>query len=285
MLPFLIGIVLVALFAPMLIGGFNFSVEAFAIKLDRLDPIKGLKKIISLKSLIELIKAIMKFSLICICFVALVNYKLQDVFSLDQKAINLAVNESANTVLFTMLIISMPLILVSLIDVPFQIWDNAKQLKMTKQEIKDEMKDTEGKPEVKSKLKALQRELRKRRMMSNVAKADVVITNPTHFAVAIKYDEMRNPAPIVLAKGTNLVAEMIKKVAKANGVPFVSAPALARAIYFNVEIDEEVPSGLYVAVAKVLAYIYELRLYNKGDIDKPVLPSNLSIPKEFKTEG
>jgi flagellar biosynthetic protein FlhB len=282
LLPFLGIIVVIAIFAPMLIGGFNFSLEAINFKWDRLDPINGLKKMFSWKVAVEFLKAILKFSLVVLFSYLIFKKKIVAVFALDKAAINVAIYNFADILLAAGLVLALALVIIAMIDIPFQFWDHARQLRMTKQEIRDDLKDTEGKPEVRRKIKEKQRQLSRRRMMAKVATANVVITNPSHFAVAIKYDEAQMMTPIVVAKGADLIAEMIKKVAKANKVPFVAAPPLARALYYHVELDAEIPTGLYVAVAKILAYVYELELYNKGQGNAPTEPSELPIPKELQ---
>ena len=282
-LPFLCIIFFIALLASVVIGGFNFSMESINFKWDRLDPINGLKKMVSWKSVVEFIKAILKFVLVVGFSIVVFNIKIAQVFLMDKESINVSIASSLNILLYTGLILAFSLVLIALIDIPFQFWEHARQLKMTKQEVRDDMQDTEGKPEVKRKIKERQRELLKRRMISKVPTANVIITNPTHFAIAIKYDETNMKAPIVVAKGIDLIAEMIKKVAKANHVPFVEAPPLARALYYHVELDEEIPSGLYVAVAKILAYIYELNLYHNGQGNEPVQPREFTMPKELES--
>ena len=281
-LPFLIIALVITMFASVLIGGFNFSIETIAFKWERLNFLSGLKKMFSTKSLVELAKAVIKVGLMALFSIVIFRCKVTTVFSLDKEAINIAIYDSVGTLLFTGLVLALSLVIVAMLDVPFQFWEHAKKLKMTKQEIRDDYKDTEGKPEIKRKIREKQRELCKRRMMSKVPTANVVITNPTHFAVAIKYDETNMMTPIVVAKGADLIAEMIKKVAKANKVPFVEAPPLARALYYHVELDAEIPSGLYVAVARILAYIYELNLYNVGQGNAPILPNEFQIPKELQ---
>ena len=165
---------------------------------------------------------------------------------------------------------------------PFQLWDHSKNLKMTRQEIKDEHKNTEGKPEVKAKVRSMQREMAQRRMMAEVPKADVIITNPTHFAVALRYDAERMAAPVVVAKGVELVASQIRTVAVANGVPLFEAPPLARALYYSTEIDQQVPAGLYLAVAQVLAYVLQLKASGSGG-PVPLRPEDIEVPDDFYT--
>ena len=280
--PFLLLLLFISAVGPMLMGGINFSSEAIAPKLERLDPIQGIKKIISWRMVIELVKAVLKFILIAIAFLLVINVKKYDIFSLDELNVFISIPIAIKILFLALLAMASPLLFIVAIDIPFQIWNYSKQLKMTKQEVQDEHKDTEGKPEVKSKIKKAQMEIRKRRMMSNVPKADVIITNPTHFAVAIAYKEHSMQAPVVVAKGVDLISEMIKKVAKAHEIPIVSIPELARTIYYTVDLEDEIPTSLYVAVAKVLAYAFELKLYKNGEAEKPVLPDHYPIPDELK---
>jgi flagellar biosynthetic protein FlhB len=173
--------------------------------------------------------------------------------------------------------------LVAAVDVPFQLFDHARQLKMTKQEVRDESKDTEGKPEVKGRIRRLQQEFAQRRMMEKVPGADVVITNPTHFAVALKYDQEAMGAPVMLAKGTELTALRIRSLAGDNRVPQVESPLLARALYYNGELDKPIPSALYLAVAQVLAYVFQLR-QEQGVSDDPIVMTDVPVPSELRTQ-
>jgi flagellar biosynthesis protein FlhB len=183
---------------------------------------------------------------------------------------------------WTFLMLAASLILVALVDVPFQLWNHQKQLRMTKQEIKDEFKETEGKPEVKSKIRQTQMEISRRRMMAEVPKADVVVTNPTHYAVALRYDQKGMGAPRVVAKGADLVAAEIRELARKAGVPLFAAPPLARALYYSTRLDQEIPAGLYVAVAQVLAYVYQLRnARRQGRATRPLPPQDLPVPDEL----
>ncbi len=175
-------------------------------------------------------------------------------------------------------ILTSTLIVLALFDVPFQLWDHKRQLKMTQQEVRDELKETEGRPEVRGRIRQLQREMAQRRMMEEVPKADVIVTNPTHFAVALRYDADRMRAPIVVAKGADLVAANIRRVGREHDVPLVEAPLLARAIYFSTELEAPIPAGLYLAVAQLLAYVFQLKAYREfgGDIPQP--PDELPGP-------
>lgn len=181
--------------------------------------------------------------------------------------------------------ISASLILIALIDVPFQHWNHIRQLKMTKQEVKDEGKETDGNPEQKGRIRRMQIELSQQRMMQDVPEADVIITNPTHYAVALRYDQAGSGAPIVVAKGTDLIAQQIRMVGDANEIPILSAPPLTRATYYSTEIGEEVPAGLYIAIAQVLAFVFQLRRYNTRGGNKPhINTEGLPIPDELKRD-
>jgi flagellar biosynthetic protein FlhB len=183
---------------------------------------------------------------------------------------------------WSFVMISATLILVAAIDVPFQLWDHKRQMKMTRQEVREEMKETEGRPEVKGRIRSLQRELAQRRMMEEVPEADVIVTNPTHYAVALRYEQSRMLAPKVVAKGADLVAANIRKVGAENDVPLVESPLLARALFFSTELGQTIPAGLYLAVAKILAYVFQLRVYDSDGGEKPEFPTELSIPEEFQ---
>ena len=182
------------------------------------------------------------------------------------------------------LLIASTLILLAMIDVPFQLWQFRRDLKMTQQEVRDELKETEGKPEVKNRIRKLQMEMAQRRMMEAVPNADVIVTNPTHYAVALRYDSEKMIAPIVVAKGKDLIAANIRQVAEANDVPLVEAPMLARAIYFNTELQQAIPAALFLAVAQLLAYVFQLRAYREVGGDIPSPPSSYPVPEDFRYE-
>lgn len=279
--PFLLIVFVAICLGPSMLGGWVFSGQQITPKLERLDPIKGLKKMVSMKGFVELIKSILKILLVTGICAVLMWALFEEFMKLGQMPLMEGVSHSLGWVLFIFMTASSATIIITLIDIPFQIFDFSKQSKMTKQQVKDEFKETEGRPEVKSKIRSLQRQMAKMRMMDEVAKADVVITNPTHYAVALKYNESMS-APILVAKGMDLVAARIRDKAQEHDIPLVSLPPLARAIYFSTELEDEVPNGLYKAVAKVLAYIYQLRQYKRGKSSKPKLPKELDIPDEFQ---
>ena len=277
--------ILAALIAPASIGGWNFSAQAMAPKIDRLSPLKGLKRILGPQGLIELIKALAKFILIGTISV-LVLWSLRDqLLTLGMQELNVAMASLGELVLWVFLAISSSLLLIAAIDVPFQHWNHTRQLKMTKQELKDESKETDGNPEVKGRIRRLQVELSQQRMMQDVPDADVIITNPTHYAVALRYNQTGTGAPYVVAKGSDLIAQQIRNIGETNEVPILSAPPLTRAIYFSTELGDEIPSGLYIAVAQILAFVFQLRRYNNRGGNKPQLNTeDLPIPDEFKRD-
>ena len=282
---FLAITVLAALIAPTSIGGWNFSAQAFGVKLEKLDPLKGLKRILGPQGLIELVKALGKFILVGVISTFIIWGLRDQLLTLGMQEVEVAMAALGNIVIWGFLAVSSSLILIALIDVPFQHWNHIRQLKMTKQELKDEGKETDGNPEMKGRIRRMQIELSQQRMMQDIPQADVIITNPTHYAIAIRYDQAGNGAPTVVAKGADLIAQQIRTVADANEVPVLSAPPLTRAIYFSTEIGEEIPSGLYIAVAQVLAFVFQLRRYNKQGGNKPNLNTeDLPIPDELKRD-
>jgi flagellar biosynthetic protein FlhB len=285
LLPFFLVTVVAAVLASVVLGGFSFSAEALAPKLSKLNPVKGMKRVFSLKGLLELLKALAKFLLIGGVTILLMWQFLDDILGLSELALTQAVVRAGQLVGLSAVVLASTLILIALVDVPFQLWDHKRQLKMTRQEIRDELKETDGRPELKSRIRSLQRELAQRRMMEDVPKADVIVTNPTHFAVALRYDQMQMSAPRVVAKGTELVATNIRRIGSEAKVPVVESRLLARALYFNTEIGEYIPAGLYLAVAKLLAYVFKLRVYVMQGGEMPEVPDDLWVPEEFKTDN
>lgn len=282
---FLAVTVIAALSAPALIGGWNFSAQAMGIKTEKLSPLKGLKRIFGPQGLVELGKALGKFLLVGF-FGTIILWGLRDqLLTLGQQEVIPAMAELGYIVLWGFLAICASLILIVLIDVPFQKWNHTRQLKMTKQEVKDEHKETDGSPEVKGRIRRMQIQLSQARMMQDVPKADVIITNPTHYAVALRYDQSKSGAPVMVAKGADLIAQQIRMVGQHNDVPQLAAPPLARAIFYNTEIGEEIPAGLYIAVAQVLAFVFQLRRYRNRGGNKPHLNTeDLPIPDEFRRD-
>jgi flagellar biosynthetic protein FlhB len=281
MLPFLGFICLISLVGPGLIGGWAFNGELLFPKFERMDPLKGIARMFSMKGALELVKAIMKVGLVSAITFGVMSMVLDDLLTLPLQQIDDALTESGNMFLWCFIGFSSALLLVAGIDVPYQLWNHHKELRMTKQEVKDEMKESDGNPEVKMAIRRKQQEMTQSRMMSAVPGADVVITNPTHYAVALKYDHAKGKAPIVIAKGKDLIAAKIREIAKENGITVFSAPPLARALYASTDIDKEIPENLFVAVAQVLAYIYQLRRAIAARRPAPQPPANLPVPDEY----
>ena len=279
--PFFVISVIVALVSSVALGGWGFSVEALTPKLDKLNPLKGFKRMFSVRGLVELLKALAKFLLVAGVGIGLFMHYSSELIGLGYESVEAALAHAGEILAWCFLLLSATLILVAAADVPFQLWDHKRNLKMTRQEVKDELKDTEGKPEVKSRIKQMQREIAQRRMMEAVPDADVVITNPTHYAVALKYDDARMGAPVVVAKGKDLIAREIRERAIAAEVPIVSAPPLARAIFFSTELDQEIPAALYLAVAQVLAYVFQLRTAARHGGEVPPPPADIEVPEGF----
>ncbi len=282
---FFLLVTIAVIFSSVALGGWNFSGESLQPKGSRIDPIAGFKRMFSLKSLVELFKAIAKVLLVGSTAILAIYLLRPELMMLTSEAVRVAIDHALTIIAWAFLVISAAMIIVVLIDVPFQMYDYKKKLKMTMQEVKDEMKSTEGKPEVKSKIRQLQYEMSQRKMMKEVPTADVVITNPTHYAVAIRYDQSQSDAPIVIAKGVDFMALKIREVAQEYEVTVLESPALARALYYAAELDEEVPSGLYTAVAQVLAYVFQLRDPDQSrSVIRPPAEKELQIPPEFRRD-
>ncbi len=284
LVPILILVLLLSMIAPILMGGWVFSAQVLQPKFSRLNPLSGFKRMVSLKGFVEMIKSFLKFVLIASFSVWVLKSQLQALLALADAPVETAIQSGVTILIKSFIMISASLIVVAGLDIPFQLYEHNKTSKMTKQELRDEYKETEGKPEVKSAIRRAQQEIARRRMMSEVPKASVILTNPTHYAVAIIYKEKGNRAPVVVAKGKDLIAFQITKVAKEHRVPVISVPPLARAIYFSTKLNREIPRGLYVAVAQVLAYIFQLRgKHHEGH--RPDLLRNLPIPAELAKEA
>lgn len=274
MMPFFAVITLAALVAPMALSGWSFSTQAMAFKWDKLDPIKGMGRVFSARGLVELLKALAKFAVVLAVALGFLWFNLESILGLGGQYVQSALANAGEILLWAFLFMCCSLILIAVVDVPFQLWDHQRQLKMTRQEIKDEFRETDGNPEMKRKVREVRHALAQRRMMDELPRADVVITNPTHYAVALRYDQSKMSAPIVVAKGKDLVAMQIRDVATAHRIPIVSAPPLSRAIYHSTELQQRIPAGLFLAVAQVLAYAYQLR--------KRTGPARRSAAKEFR---
>lgn len=273
MVPLSVLLLAAVFLSAVAIGGWSFTASALAFKGERINPMKGIKRVFSANSLNELIKAMAKFLLVALISIVWLWMSLDDLLSLGREPISNAITHALKFAALSFVIVSAGLILISAADVPFQLWNYQKKIRMTRKEVRDEFKETEGQPEVKSKIRMLQQQVANRRMMEEVPTADVVITNPTHFAVALKYDEATMGAPRVVAKGKDFIAQRIREIAEANEVPLFSAPPLARALFRSAEVGQEITPGLYTAVAQVLAYIFQIdAAAKKAGVPMPVKP-------------
>ncbi len=280
--PFFLVVLVLAVGSSVALGGAAFSGESMTPKLSKLNPLKGIKRVFSLKGLLELLKALAKFLLVGSATGLVLWTSLDSFLGLSQMELGKAVSEMGSLIGGSFVLIASTLILIAMIDVPFQLWEHKRQLKMSRQEVREEMKDTEGRPEVKGRIRNLQREIAQRRMMEEIPKADVIVTNPTHYAIALRYDQENMLAPEVVAKGKGVIAANIRRVGLEHEVQLVESPMLARAIYFNTEIGEAIPAGLYLAVAKLLAYVFQLRIYRTDGGLRPEMPTDLTIPDEYQ---
>ncbi len=270
--PFIALMGILAIATPLALGGWAFSSEAMAFKLNRLDPIAGLKRIFSVKGLMELVKALGKFLVVTLFAGFFLMLKMDEFLGLGEESFLAALTHGAWLFGYCFLVMSSSLILIALIDVPFQIWDHSKKLKMTLQEVRDEMKETEGRPEVKSKIRAVQQEMAQRRMMEDVPSADVIITNPTHYAVALHYKPEQMAVPVIVAMGKDLMALRIREVASEHDIEIFEAPPLARALFAHGKIGQEIPADLYYAVAQVLAFVFQLQQAREQGLQTPERP-------------
>jgi len=269
--PLLVVAIIAVVFSSTILGGWTFNLS---VKPERMDPIKGVAKLFSLRSLGELGKALMKMVFIGAAAVFLLSGLADDILGLGLQEPKEAIKNSASLLVWFFFVVSLPLLAIAAIDVPWQLWNYHKELRMTRQEVRDEHKESDGRPEVKAKLREMQQAAANNRMMEKVPTADVIITNPTHFAVALKYDEARMAAPMLLAKGADNIAAKIRELANEHDVPIVESPRLARAVFASTDLDAEIPGGLYLAVAQILTYVYQLRSWETlgGEYPEPPEP-------------
>jgi len=284
--PIMISLLLAALIGPISLGGWLFSASSMAPKFSRMNPLSGLKRMFSTKALVELLKAFAKFTIVLFVALAVLSSDIADLQRIAHEPLETAIIHSIQVVGWSTLWMACGLIIIAAVDVPVQLWESHKKLLMTKQEVRDEHKDSEGRPEVKQRIRQLQREMSQRRMMAAIPNADVVITNPTHYAVALKYDPEKGGAPMLIAKGSDFLALKMREIAVANEVLLLESPALARSIYYSTELDQEIPGGLYLAVAQVLAYVYQIRQHRAGKGKRPdPLKDDLPIPDDLRRDS
>ncbi|MEO8019903.1 MAG: flagellar biosynthesis protein FlhB [Pseudomonadota bacterium] len=271
-LPILGATFVAALAAPLAIGGWNFSGQALMPQFSKLNPASGLGRMFSARGAVELGKGLAKVFVVALIAWTLLKGMTPQMMGLASEPLNGAIGHSATLAGYSLLVLCFGLVAIAAFDVPFQLWQHSRDLKMTREEVKEEYKESEGSPETRGRIREAQRALARGRMLHEVPKADVVVTNPTHFAVALRYDDQKMRAPIVVAKGTDLTAARIREIAAENGVPVIEAPPLARALYRTVDLGREVPAALYITVAQVLTYVYQLKAAIERGVKPPPTP-------------
>jgi flagellar biosynthetic protein FlhB len=270
-------LLVVAVLAPLMIGGWTFSTRSLAPNFERMDPIAGMARMFSMRGFIEVAKSLARFGLVATVAAVLLRQQFGEFTGLGAESTNTAVSHSLRLTGWAFIVMGGALGLIALIDVPLALWQHHRSLRMSRQELRDESKDTDGSPEVRGRIRRIQQDMAKKRMMADVPKAHVIVTNPTHYAVALRYDDDRMRAPVVVAKGVDLIALQIRKVAGAHAVPIVEAPPLARALHASCELGAEIPSRLYAAVAQLLTYVYQLKAAVSSGKPLPVRPQ-IDVP-------
>jgi flagellar biosynthetic protein FlhB len=283
--PILVTLLLAALIGPVALGGWLFAAGSMAPKFSRMNPAAGLKRMFSMHALTELLKALAKFTIILLVAIMVLAKDRADLLAIANEPMEMAIIHSVQLVGWSALWMSCGLALIAAVDVPFQLYSSKQKLMMTKQEVKDEHKDSEGRPEVKGRVRQLQREMSQRRMMTAIPEADVIITNPTHYAVALKYDPEKGNAPVLLAKGSDFIALKIREIGNQHRIEVLESPALARSIFYSTEIEQQIPAGLYLAVAQVLAYVYQIRQYQAGRGKRPEPLKDVPIPPDLQRDS
>lgn len=276
-------ILIAAFIGNTLLGGFNFSWEAAGPKASKMDPLKGFKRMFGLQALVELGKSILKVAVVMGVAYLLLNIYFMDIMALSLMSEPNNIESALYFLGWLFLGLCASVSIIAVVDAPYQMWNHTKQLKMSLQEIKDEHKNSEGSPETKGRIRRTQMQMSMKRMMQQVPTADVIVTNPTHYAVALKYDQGKFRAPAVVAKGVDEVAMHIRKIANEHKIPVLESPALARSIYYTTKLDHPIPEQLFAAVAQILAYVYQLKMYRKGKGSRPKsLAKELPIPEDFR---
>jgi len=279
--PFLALVVIAVLASPLLLRGWLFSAKAFMPDFKRLNPLSGIKRMFSSQGLVELVKSLAKVGLLGVVAVWLIWSNLDAIFSLSMEEPTDAIQHMGDLIGKIFLLASGAMIFIVVLDLPYQLWSYFNKLKMSKEELRQEAKESEGDPHVKARIRAQQREMARRRMMAEIPTADVVVTNPTHYAVALKYTDGKMGAPRVVAKGADAVAAKIRELAAEHKIPLLEAPPLARALFRHTELGDEIPATLYAAVAEVLAYVFQLRHFQQLGGAYPEAPTALPVPPEL----
>lgn len=278
-LPFMMGMMVMAIVANILVGGWLFSTEVMVPKFSKLNPIAGIKRMFSLHALVELIKALLKFFLMAVLAILFIYSTLREVYHLGLIEVEPGLASAGEILAMALIVMSLGLIVIAVIDVPYMIWKHNEDMKMTLQEVKDEFKQTDGNPEIKGRIRRMQQEMAMRRMMQDVPTADVIITNPEHYAVALKYDTEKMNAPVVLAMGMDFMAAQIRTIATQNKIEIVRSPALARALYYNSEVGQVIPRQLFMAVAQILAMVFQLK---ERKINQLPAFDDVAVPPDLK---
>jgi len=284
LLPFLVLMVIVAALAPLLLSGWTFSMPAIGFKWRKLNPVTGMGRIFAWNGVAELLKALAKFTLVLFAVSIFLWQKQDDFLLLSKQSAEVALAHAASNIIWAFLFISLVLIIVALVDVPFQLWDHHNQRRITKLGARNETRESDGNPDEQGRERQMQREILKRRMMENVSTADIIVTNPTHYAVAIKYDKGSMNVPVVVAKGSGLIAQQIRNAGSINDVPVVSVPPLARSLYFSVKLDQKIPDGLFPAVAQLFAYVYQLNAMQVSNSKIPDVP-DFPVPDDLRRDA
>ncbi|MGJ8678747.1 flagellar biosynthesis protein FlhB [Paraglaciecola sp.] len=282
-LAYMVIVTIAGIYGNIALGGYNFTWQAAAPKAQKISPIAGFKRMFGMNSLVELLKAIAKFFVVAAMAYVALNIFRDEALHLDMELYPLNLFHALELISWSFLILCCALIPIAAFDVPYQSYKHNKEMKMSLQEVKDERKNADGDPQVKGRIRKLQYQAAANRMMQEVPTADVVVTNPTHYSVALKYDQNGTKAPTLVAKGVDELAMHIRKIANGNDVPIIASPMLARAIYYSTEAEHEIPEKLFMAVAQVLAYVYQLKAYKNGKGKKPdPLQKDLPIPPELR---
>jgi flagellar biosynthetic protein FlhB len=282
-LVYMVVAMIAGIYGSIALGGFNFTWEGAKFKGNKMNPLSGFKRMFGTNGLVELIKSIAKVVVIIGMAITALLFFQDEALHLDMEVYPSNLFHAMDMLKWAFLMLVCGMIPIVAIDVPYQMYKHNEEMKMSKQEVKDEHKNAEGDPMVKGRIRRLQYQAATKRMMQDVPKADVVVTNPTHYSVAIKYDESGHRAPVVVAKGADELAMHIRKIATANDVPLIPSPVLTRAIYYSTEVDEEIPNGLFMAVAQVLAHVYQLKAHREGKGKRPSpLKRDLPIPPDLR---
>jgi flagellar biosynthetic protein FlhB len=278
--PFFALLAVAGIAGSLAVGGWVLSSRAFAFDAARLNPLRGLANMVSGASLAELVKAIAKAALVAVAGALILSAARPDLSAMAFAAPEAAAGRAGSVLVWAFALLAACFALVAAADVPHMLWRHARSLRMSREELRREARETEGDPQVRARVRSLQRDAARRRMMSEVPRAEVVVTNPTHYAVALAYRAgMR--APRVLAKGSGLVAARIRALAEEHAVPLLEAPALARALFRHAELGGEIPAGLYDAAAQVLAWVFQLRRARAAGACEPARPDAIAVPPEL----